>query len=230
MNSAKKPIITALSFLIILSTLFSTALADGIDNNSSALNASVSGTADTVPVKSSTDTAQAAAETASTPAVDASVLAASEKSADAVSAPSAESTPAIVLSAGEQVAAFALKFNGYKYVYGAASPSVGFDCSGFANYVYKQFGYALPRTAHLQYRTGTAVKKADLQPGDLVFFHTQGGHSVTHVGIYIGNNQFINASTTGKGVIICSLDNSYWSHAWVGAKRIIDNTVSIALA
>lgn len=127
----------------------------------------------------------------------------------------------MVLTLGEQIAVYAVQFNGSKYVYGAASPSIGFDCSGFAYYICKQFGYTLPRTARMQFRSGTAVDKADLQPGDLVFFATYGGRSVSHVGFYIGNNQFIHAATTRQGVIISSLDNSYWSKALVGAKRIV---------
>lgn len=130
--------------------------------------------------------------------------------------------PPTILSVGQEIAEFASQYDGYKYVYGAAKPSVGFDCSGLVYYVYGQFGYTLPRTASMQYRDGATVEKSELQPGDLVFFATYGGRSVTHVGIYIGNNEFINATSTGHGVKICNLDDSYWSKAWVGAKRIIN--------
>ena len=96
---------------------------------------------------------------------------------------------------GQEIASYALQYDGYKYTYGSASPTAGFDCSGFAYYVYGQFGYDLPRTAHRQYKEGTAVSKEELRPGDLVFFTTDGSGSVSHVGIYIGNNQFINATS-----------------------------------
>jgi cell wall-associated NlpC family hydrolase len=122
---------------------------------------------------------------------------------------------------GQEIASYALQYDGYKYSYGSASPAAGFDCSGFAYYVYGQFGYALPRTAHRQYSEGTAVSKEELRPGDLVFFTTDGSGDVSHVGIYVGGNQFINATTTGKGVKICGFDNAYWSKAYIGAKRIV---------
>lgn len=132
---------------------------------------------------------------------------------------------------GQEIASYALQYDGYKYSYGSASPAVGFDCSGFAYYVYGQFGYSLPRTAHWQYKEGTAVSKEELRPGDLVFFTTDGSGSVSHVGIYVGDNQFINATTTGKGVRIDGFDNTYWSNAYIGAKRIVtDESVCMTVA
>jgi peptidoglycan endopeptidase LytE len=127
---------------------------------------------------------------------------------------------------GQDIASYALKYEGCQYVYGSASPSIGFDCSGFAYYVYGQFGYAIPRTAHLQYNEGTAISKEDMRPGDLIFFTTDGSGSVSHVGIYIGNNQFINATSTGGSVSICDLDSNYWSKAFVGAKRIVTDATA----
>ncbi len=122
----------------------------------------------------------------------------------------------------QQIADYALQFVGYRYVYGASSPSVGFDCSGFTYYIYGKFGYALSRRASQQYsNNGISVSKAQLQSGDLVFFSSNGGISVTHVGLYIGNGQFVHASTSSTGVIISSLDSTYYTRVWYGAKRIV---------
>jgi uncharacterized protein YgiM (DUF1202 family) len=122
----------------------------------------------------------------------------------------------------EQLAAFAQQFVGYNYVYGAASPKVGFDCSGLTSYVYNKFGYAISRTASMQYKNnGVRVSKEDLQPGDLVFF-SRNGKTVSHVGLYIGDGKFVNASTSSVGVIISSLNSAYYQRVWFGAKHIID--------
>ena len=125
-------------------------------------------------------------------------------------------------STGEKIAALAKSFVGYPYVYGEESPSRGFDCSGLVYYCYGQYGYSLARTAGRQYSNhGTSVSKSNLQPGDLVFFSSDGGYSVTHVGIYIGGGQFVHASTSTTGVIISSLNSSYYTRVWYGAKRIV---------
>lgn len=125
-------------------------------------------------------------------------------------------------SLGQQIANFALQFLGYKYVYSEESPAKGFDCSGLTYYVYGEFGYDLSRTASQQYKNnGTSVSKDELQQGDLVFFSSNGGSSVTHVGIYIGDGQFVHASTSTTGVIISDLSSAYYTKVWYGAKRII---------
>jgi cell wall-associated NlpC family hydrolase len=124
------------------------------------------------------------------------------------------------LSEGQEIAEFALQFEGYKYVYGAESPSIGFDCSGLMYYVYGQFGYSLSRTATAQYaNNGEVVSKSELQPGDLLFFGYSG--KIAHVGLYIGNNKFIHACDSSTGVIISSLDSSWGTKSWFGAKRIV---------
>ncbi|MEL4106430.1 SH3 domain-containing protein [Oscillospiraceae bacterium WX1] len=126
------------------------------------------------------------------------------------------------LSARQVLVDFATQYVGYNYVYGGASPSSGFDCSGLVYYVFRHFDYNVNRTASSQFKNdGTSVKKADLQPGDLVFFSSNGGHSVTHVGIYIGNNKFVHASTPKIGVVISSLDSDYYTRVWYGAKRVM---------
>lgn len=121
---------------------------------------------------------------------------------------------------GSDIANKALSYLGYSYVYGGESPSGGFDCSGLVYYVCGQLGYSVHRTASQQYKyDGVAIDKADLEVGDLVFFSSNGS-SVTHVGIYIGNDQFVHASTSKTGVIISDLNSSYYLRVWFGAKRL----------
>jgi len=110
---------------------------------------------------------------------------------------------------------------GKPYVWGAEGPS-SFDCSGLVYYVYKNAaGKTLPRTSSSQYGSGVAVSKSNLQPGDLIFSSTNGTGRVTHVAIYVGNGQMIHAPRTGKNVEKVSVSNSYWSKAYVGARRVL---------
>jgi cell wall-associated NlpC family hydrolase len=114
----------------------------------------------------------------------------------------------------------AAQYLGTPYKYGGNGPG-GFDCSGFAQYVFKQSGYNLPRTASGQYGLGTAVAKSNLQPGDLVFFACYSS-SIDHVGIYSGSGQFIHSSSPRSGgVIYSSLSEGFYARTYVGAKRII---------
>ncbi len=121
-----------------------------------------------------------------------------------------------------QIVEFAKQFLGYPYVYGGTSPR-GFDCSGFAKYVYSNFGITLNRTASAQMDNGTPVSKGELQPGDLVFFLKAGSSAsrASHVGIYIGNGQFIHASTSRTGVIITDINSSYYVNSFVGGRRLV---------
>lgn len=116
-----------------------------------------------------------------------------------------------------QLLGIANQYKGVPYVFGGSSPS-GFDCSGFTRYVYSAVGIDLPRCADEQYCVGSDVSMANLQPGDLVFFSTYDS-GVSHVGIYIGNSQFINAATDGVGV--ADLNSHYWSSRYIGAKRVM---------
>lgn len=121
---------------------------------------------------------------------------------------------------GSEIAQFAQQYVGYPYVYGGSSPS-GFDCSGFVTYVCKHFGYSVNRTASAQMDNGTAVSKSQLQPGDLVFFNNgNSSKRATHVGIYIGGNQFVHASTPTVGVIVSDMDSAYYGTGFVGARRL----------
>ncbi|MCL6592943.1 MAG: C40 family peptidase [Alicyclobacillus sp.] len=114
-----------------------------------------------------------------------------------------------------QIVSYAEQFLGTPYVYGGASPS-GFDCSGLVQTVFAHFDISLPRRAVDQEKAGTPVAESQLQPGDLVFFNTTGA-PYSHVGIYIGQGQFISA-TSSHGVTISSLTNSsYWSPRYTGA-------------
>lgn len=118
-----------------------------------------------------------------------------------------------------QIVAYALQFEGYPYVYGTAGPNT-FDCSGFTSYVYKHFGYTLNRSSKDQLKNGTPITKAELQPADLLLF-SRDGDVVTHVGLYIGDGQFIHASTATTGVIISDLNSNYYVNHYYAARRII---------
>ena len=119
------------------------------------------------------------------------------------------------------VVSYAKQYVGYKYVAGGASPSTGFDCSGFTSYVYKQYGVSLNRTSRDQVKNGTAVDKSNLQPGDLLLFKGSSGDGIGHVGIYIGGGEFIHASNPKGGVKITELDSSYYSTRYVAARRVL---------
>lgn len=120
---------------------------------------------------------------------------------------------------GTQILTEAKKYLGAPYVNGGASPS-GFDCCGFTYYVLKQLGYSPYRTVASQYQQGAAVSKANLQPGDLVFFANTAGSGLSHVGIYAGNGQFIHAPNSRSTVSYSDLTSGYWAEHYYGARRI----------
>ncbi|CAM4520815.1 cell wall-associated NlpC family hydrolase [Paenibacillus endophyticus] len=101
--------------------------------------------------------------------------------------------------------------------------SRGFDCSGFTSYVFDKMGIELPRTSGSQAKSGSKVAKADLIPGDLVFFDTVGGNNstVSHVGIYIGDGKFAHSSSS-RGVVTDKLSSSYYEDRYVTARRVMD--------
>ena len=118
------------------------------------------------------------------------------------------------------ILATARQYLGTPYRYGGSSPG-GFDCSGFTKYVYSVHGYSLDRTAASQYNQGSAISKANLQIGDLVFFKCSSS-SIDHVGIYAGNNEFIHSSSPRSGgVIMTNLNESYYLRSYACATRII---------
>lgn len=133
----------------------------------------------------------------------------------------AAATGSAAQTAGDELVQTAMLYKGYAYRWGGMSPSTGFDCSGFVNYVCAQHDITLNRVAQDIYTNdGTAVSKDELQPGDLVFFGW-GPYSVTHVGLYIGDGQMIHASTSTTGVILSDLNSSYYTRKYVGAKRVV---------
>lgn len=126
------------------------------------------------------------------------------------------------LSLGEEIAELALTKVGCRYVRGAHGPRK-FDCSGLVYWTYKQFGYDLKPGARNQWSMlGKTIKKADLQPGDLLFYSKNGKSSgIFHVGIYIGDSQFVHAANSRKGVIVTDINDSWYASRYVGAKRAI---------
>ena len=122
---------------------------------------------------------------------------------------------------GSEIVEYAKQYLGYKYVSGGASPSTGFDCSGFTTYVYKHFGISLNRSSSAQINNGVAVEKSDLKLGDIVLFNNDANTKIGHVGIYVGNGNFIHASNPSDGVKITTLESGYYAKRYVGARRVI---------
>ena len=118
-----------------------------------------------------------------------------------------------------KLAATARQFLGHRYVSGGSSPS-GFDCSGFTSYVYRQHGIEISRSSASQAYVGTKLNKADLLPGDLLIFSNTYKAGPSHTGIYLGNGQFIHASTPTKGVIISDLNSSYYVKHFTYGRRL----------
>jgi cell wall-associated NlpC family hydrolase len=116
---------------------------------------------------------------------------------------------------------YALNLIGVNYKYGGTQPATGFDCSGFVSHVFRQVaGLSLPHNALAISRQGKQISVNELQPGDLVFFNTL-RRSFSHVGIYIGNNRFVHAPSSGGGVEVVSLQDKYWVNRFNGARRIL---------
>jgi cell wall-associated NlpC family hydrolase len=110
---------------------------------------------------------------------------------------------------------------GASYRWGAMGP-YNFDCSGFTRFVLKQMGVNLPHSSSAQFNGGRAVSRNGLLPGDLVFFQGFSGRGgVGHVGVYIGNNRMVHASTPSTGVIVSSLSERYYSSRYLGARRYL---------
>jgi cell wall-associated NlpC family hydrolase len=139
-------------------------------------------------------------------------------------APSAEAAPAAlgmptIRSPRQLLADFALKLRDIRYRRGGRVPSTGFDCSGFVHYVFAHaLGIDLPEDSRSQFESGIKVARDQMRTGDLVFFHIR-GKRISHVGIYLGDGQFIHSPATGERVRVNRLDEQYWAHRFAGAKR-----------
>jgi cell wall-associated NlpC family hydrolase len=117
-------------------------------------------------------------------------------------------------SAAAQAVQIALGEQGVPYVWGGESPS-GFDCSGLVAWAYAQVGISLPHFTGSLWNVGTHVSVDQLEPGDLVFFHGE-----SHVGMYIGGGQFVQAPHTGDVVKVSSLSDPWYSSGYDGAVRV----------
>lgn len=117
---------------------------------------------------------------------------------------------------------YARSLLGSPYKYGGNSPESGFDCSGFVGHVFRHVaGIELPRSSHEISQYGQVIDRDELSPGDLVFFNTS-HRKFSHVGIYLGGEQFIHSPSSGGNVRIDVLSNVYWHRNYNGARRIND--------
>ncbi|MDJ0908383.1 MAG: C40 family peptidase [Woeseiaceae bacterium] len=121
-----------------------------------------------------------------------------------------------VSTLGERAASIALQQVGVPYRYGGTSPT-GFDCSGLVHYSYSRAGGSVPRTTGQLWESTSRVDRADLRPGDLIFFSING--KMQHVGMYIGGNEFVHAPSSGKQVSVASLSTAYYNRAFLRAGR-----------
>lgn len=134
-------------------------------------------------------------------------------------------------SAAREVLMNALSLTGIRYKFGGNSPETGFDCSGYVRYVFQQaLNLTLPHGARAISQLGESVAVSDLKPGDLVFFNTLKS-TFSHVGIYLGNNRFIHAPSSGGGIHVVDMKDKYWAQRFNGARRIAaDNLVAVKAA
>lgn len=121
--------------------------------------------------------------------------------------------------AHEAAASQALKLVGAPYRYGGTSPKSGFDCSGLVQYSYRQAGVELPRDTESQRQAATRIRRADLRPGDLLFFDQEGKKN-SHVAIYIGDGLMVHAPSSGKRVRRDAVDSPYWKKHLSEIRRI----------
>ncbi len=121
-----------------------------------------------------------------------------------------------------KITKLAKKKLGKKYVWGAVGQKNTFDCSGLTSYVCKKNGICIPRRAIAQSKHGKYISRSELKPGDLIFFDTSKRRKgyVNHVGIYLGNDKFIHASSAKKKVVITRLSKSFYSKRYKGARRV----------
>jgi peptidoglycan endopeptidase LytE len=124
------------------------------------------------------------------------------------------------------VAQFALGFRGVPYRPGGADPG-GFDCSGLVQYVFAQYGIAVPRVVEQQFEVGDTIRPSDIKPGDLIFFNTKkNGDGASHVAIAIGTDSFVHAPNSTGVVRVETLSSTYWGSRYVGARRITPSSLT----
>ena len=124
------------------------------------------------------------------------------------------------------VADFAMGFRGVPYRLGGTDPT-GFDCSGLVQYVFAQYGIAVPRVVEEQWEFGDKIKPSDIEPGDLIFFNTKGrGDGASHVAIAIGGDSFVHAPNSTGVVRVEALSSTYWGSRYIGARRIASATAN----
>lgn len=130
--------------------------------------------------------------------------------------------PAVAVPAtahrGVEIVSLAEQMVGVRYRYGGSNPS-GFDCSGLVQYTHAASGIDIPRTAASQYQAARRLALSQLQPGDLLFYNTD-GKRVSHVAIYMGDGRFVHAPGHGRGVSIENVSDPYYTHHFVGAGRL----------
>lgn len=135
-----------------------------------------------------------------------------------------QQTGLTVTTRASELVVNALSFLGVPYRRGGTSADTGFDCSGFVKTVYEEtVGLALPRRAAQQAADTEKISRADLKPGDLVFFNTM-RRTFSHVGIYIGEGKFVHSPKPGAEVRVESLSVAYWARRFTGARRVLTST------
>jgi cell wall-associated NlpC family hydrolase len=150
------------------------------------------------------------------------VVTAIDATALAALAPTAGARPAEpgYVDRAKELVMHGLGLLGIRYKFGGNNPEQGFDCSGFVRYIYNQVaGLVLPRSSHDMVKVGQSVAPNELQPGDLVFYNTRRAPN-SHVGIYIGDQRFVHAPSTGGVVEIADMKGSYWVKRFNGARRV----------
>lgn len=120
-----------------------------------------------------------------------------------------------------EIVLYSLSLTGTEYKFGGDAPDKGFDCSGLIRHVYQSVaGLLLPHSAHAIYQAATKVSLDELQPGDVVFYNTL-KRAYSHVGIYLGNQRFIHAASSGRSTQVSIMTDKYWSKRYNGAGRLI---------
>lgn len=230
----KKIFITGACALVIISVIYAANLNtqsteaakfNALSNmNSSEVSADLFAATET-PSPSTTPTTTPSATPTPTPKPTPKTT--PKPAAKSTPAPAPKTTPApspkvittTTSGVASKIISTAKSYLGVPYVWGGTSPQ-GFDCSGYIQYVFNKNGIVLPRVTSDQYTAGVSVSKVNLKPGDLVFFETY-KPGPSHVGIYLGSNQFIHASSGAEKVTISNLTSTYYTSHYIGARRVI---------